>query len=186
MPCGIIIFKHKLLTSICPISMLVRYGQMKGYLTDPYFSLTQMLNFSWQERKSFLEKFWFLNILFCRRSALASCRAWSSCLLLSSWCLSSESKLFSLSIQESCLCSSKGQSQVERRRVALTRYSMNIQQKFDYVDLDAGDRRGIRKGTGEAAWEVVPEAAQHQWYSGWLAGLLLLHWMATHPPLYCW
>ena len=21
---------------------------MKGYLTDPYFSLTQMLNFSWQ------------------------------------------------------------------------------------------------------------------------------------------
>ena len=23
---------------------------MKGYLTDPYFSLTQMLNFSWQVR----------------------------------------------------------------------------------------------------------------------------------------
>ena len=77
--------------SICPISMLVRYGQMKGYLTDPYFSLTQMLNFSWQERKSFLKKFWFLNILFCRRSALASCRAWSSCLLLSWWSPSSES-----------------------------------------------------------------------------------------------
>ena len=34
------------------IDMVARYGQMKGYLTDPYFSLTQMLNFSWQATTS--------------------------------------------------------------------------------------------------------------------------------------
>ena len=78
---------------------------MKGYLTDPYFSLTQMLNFSWQAWKHILKdiKMYILieflisqdkNIHCCRRSAWVSCQVWSSCPLLFWWSPSSEGWTF--------------------------------------------------------------------------------------------